>query len=192
MTYAILLEAGQEGTTTIAITKSMADAWGTSAEVLEHAAKDNLNSLMPYPFTGMSQVMIEMMGSEQAGELGIEEMPAENEMMFVLTNEQKMFGASELINEAAMEKIREVMQSDFYILPSSVHEVLCVRADGFNASGLEAMVQEVNATQVEAKDRLSEHVYKYDYERHELYCADQEMQRQEELQSNQLRSSNSR
>lgn len=192
VTFAVLLEADAEGSKTIAVTKSMADGWGTSADVLEHVAKDNLNSLMPYSFVGISQMMIEMMGEEQAGEIGIEEMPAENEIMFVLTNEQKEFGAAELINEAAMEKIRDVVQSDFYILPSSVHEVLCVRTDAFSVPELEALVQEVNATQVEAKDRLSDHVYKYDYERHELYRADQEMQRQEELRSNQMRSNNSR
>lgn len=192
VTFAILDETDAEGTKTIAVTKSMANMWGTSAEVLEHVAKDNLNSLMPYSFIGISQMINEMIGEEQAEEIGFEKKSEENEIMFVLTNKQREFGAAELINEAAMEKIRDVMQADFYILPSSVHDVICIRADDSNVPYLETMVKEINATAVEARDKLSDHVYKYDYERHELYRADQEIQRQEELRSNQIRSNNGR
>ncbi|MDD3417131.1 MAG: DUF5688 family protein [Lachnospiraceae bacterium] len=194
VTYAILLDSKDEGSQTIAITKEMADMWGTSAEVLEHTAKDNMETLMPYSFMGMTQVMIEMMGKENAEMMGVipvdleDQEMLEDEGMFVLTNQQKLNGAAELINEKAMDKVRETIQSDFYILPSSTHEVLCVKAtDDMNVSTLEAMVQEVNATQVQPQDRLSDHVYKYDYARHELYRADQEKQRQEELQASQIR-----
>lgn len=188
VTYAILLDSKEEGSQTIAITKAMADIWGTSAEVLEHTAKDNLEALMPYSFMGMTQVMTEIVGKENAEMMGVIPVELEDETMFVLTNQQKLNGAAELINEKAMDKVRETIQSDFYILPSSTHEVLCVKAtDDMDIPTLEAMVQEVNATQVEPQDRLSEHVYKYDYARHELYRADQEKQRQEELQASQIR-----
>lgn len=188
VTYAILLDSKDESTQTIAITKAMAEIWGTSAEVLEHTAKDNLEALMPYSFMGMTQVMTEIMGKENAEMMGIIPVELEDETMFVLTNQQKLNGAAELINEKAMDKVLETIQSDFYILPSSTHEVLCVKAtDDMDIPTLEAMVQEVNATQVEPQDRLSEHVYKYDYARHELYRADQEKQRQEELQASQIR-----
>ncbi|MDD3414208.1 MAG: DUF5688 family protein [Lachnospiraceae bacterium] len=188
VTYAILLDSKDEGTQTIAITKAMAEIWGTSAEVLEHTAKGNLEALMPYSFMGMTQVMTEIMGKENAEMMGIIPVELEDETMFVLTNQQKLNGAAELMNEKAMDKVLETIQSDFYILPSSTHEVLCVKAtDDMDIPTLEAMVQEVNETQVEPQDRLSEHVYKYDYARHELYRADQEKQRQEELQASQIR-----
>ena len=186
--YSILLDAKEENTNSMVITKALADMWGTSAEVLEHTAKDNMDALMPYSVIGMTQVMIEMVGKENAEMMGIVPIELEDEMIFVLTNQQKINGAAELINEEAMENMRKTIQSDFYILPSSIHEVLCIKAtEETNVATLEEMVQEVNATQVQPQDRLSEHVYKYDYARHELYRADQEKQRQEELQASQIR-----
>lgn len=40
---------------------------------------------------------------------------------------------------------------------------------------------------VALQDRLSDHVYKYDFARHEIYRADQEQQRQAELNAEQAR-----
>ena len=62
---------------------------------------------------------------------------------------------------------------DFFILPSSIHELLVVpKQDGMELSDLEAMVQEVNATQVAPEEKLSDHVYEYDAKEKELYRAD--------------------
>lgn len=52
---------------------------------------------------------------------------------------------------------------------------------------LEDMVKTVNASAVALQDRLSDHVYKYDFARHEIYRADQEQQRQAELNAEQAR-----
>ena len=48
-----------------------------------------------------------------------------------------------------MEDIAEKVGGDFFVLPSSIHELLIVpKQEGMELSELEAMVQEVNATQV--------------------------------------------
>ena len=54
---------------------------------------------------------------------------------------------------------------------------------GYDHKDLENMVQEVNATQVAPQDRLSDHVYQYDNETHEIFRADraeEHMQAKEE------------
>ena len=72
----------------------------------------------------------------------------------------------------AIEYVRDSL-GDFYVLPSSVHEVLVVpkRAD-MDVKDLEHMVQEVNATQVAVEEQLSDHVYMYDAKEHEFLRAD--------------------
>lgn len=55
----------------------------------------------------------------------------------------------------------------FYILPSSIHEVLCepwsyMEANNVTAASLKEMVQNINETTVEPAERLSDHVYIYD------------------------------
>ena len=49
---------------------------------------------------------------------------------------------------------------DFYVLPSSRHEVLCISSEKFSdADALKNMVQSVNADVVNEKDFLSDNLY---------------------------------
>ena len=64
------------------------------------------------------------------------------------------------------------MGGDFYILPSSTHEVLIVPKDEMvDLKELEKMVQSVNQEMVAAEEFLSDHVYEYDAQSHELSIA---------------------
>ena len=49
-----------------------------------------------------------------------------------------------------------------YILPSSTHETILVSVEMGDAQSLAEMVNEINMSQVELKDRLSNNVYHYD------------------------------
>lgn len=110
-----------------------------------------------------------------------------DEMMYIMSNTEKVNGAAAIIDPNNMDLARSYMQDDFYILPSSVHEVLLVKQNQMSVEELEDMVKTVNASAVALQDRLSDHVYKYDFARHEIYRADQEQQRQAELNAEQAR-----
>ena len=82
------------------------------------------------------------------------------------------------INDKVMDDIAEKVGGEFYILPSSVHELLIIpRNADTDLKSLESMVQEVNATQVAPEERLSDHVYAYDTKEHELFRADKAEER---------------
>lgn len=99
-------------------------------------------------------------------------------MMFVLSNNSKLYGAAALLDEKIMSDISYKF-GEVYILPSSVHETLIVpKRDGMELSELETMVREVNSTQVAEHEQLSDYVYAYDVVTHELYSADKEAERQ--------------
>lgn len=79
--------------------------------------------------------------------------------MFCLTNETKMNAASLILHEDIRKQIGEFMKGDFYILPSSIHETLLLPDNGnFDVKALNAMVKEVNATEVALEDILSDKV----------------------------------
>ena len=64
---------------------------------------------------------------------------------------------------AGIEMIGQILKKDYYILPSSVHEVIIVPySEIYVCSKLDEMVREINSTQVEEEDVLSNHVYLYD------------------------------
>ena len=82
--------------------------------------------------------------------------------MFVATNNKKINGAGVILYEGLLKAFAEKIGCDFYILPSSVHEVIFVPANGdMDARYLIQMVREVNATQVAPDEVLSDNVYMY-------------------------------
>lgn len=83
--------------------------------------------------------------------------------MYVLSNEQKLNGAVEILNDRAMERAAETIGGDFYILPSSIHETILIPVIGNedDVNGLAAMVSCVNRTEVADIEVLSDHVYRY-------------------------------
>ena len=141
----------------------------------------------------MNAVMTDMMVPQIMSDYGVDreeaikmvnDMVPTDDKLFVLTNNQKLNGAAALLDEKMMEQIAERVGNDFYILPSSVHEVLIVPKEaGMDFKDLEAMVQEVNATQVAPQDKLSDHVYQYDNETREVFRADRAEEHQQKKEA---------
>lgn len=77
--------------------------------------------------------------------------------MMVLTNQSGLNGAAALFYPGMMEQAAEHFGGDFFVLPSSTHEVIMIPNDGTaNFRDLEQMVRDINRTQVMQEERLSE------------------------------------
>ena len=82
--------------------------------------------------------------------------------MYVLTNESGTLGAAALFNPEVMVRAGELLGTDYYILPSSIHETILVPdTTGVSAKELSDMVKQANRTVVDEKDILSDDVYHY-------------------------------
>lgn len=84
--------------------------------------------------------------------------------MYVMSNREKLFGANVILQEKYLERMSRVFRGNFYILPSSIHELITLPA--FDESQehikeLKKMVTEVNKSQVSIEERLSDNVYFY-------------------------------
>ncbi len=173
------------------VTENLMAQWGVSQEQIHEKAISNMESLSPSSFRSMQEVMMEMMfpdmvdqfgGDKDAAKEAMSDMlPPDDGAMYVLTNQEKINGATALLDAKIMAEITERFGDNYFILPSSLHEVLIVpERDGMELKTLENMVQEVNATQVEPQDRLSDHVYKYDAQEQTVFRADRENERKAE------------
>lgn len=85
--------------------------------------------------------------------------------MYVATNEQCSLGAAVMRYPAFREKVRGMIRGDFYILPSSIHEVILVpESFGLEPERMQEMVKEINQTGVVPEEVLSDSVYYFDGE----------------------------
>lgn len=156
---AVLYEArNKNASMSVKITNDIMQNFGITLEELDEAANSNRDSYV-------SQDMFSLMVSTMPfGEEEIEEMrkaQANGPQMYVLTNVQKVKGASALLYPELIEDVARKENSDLIVIPSSIHEILMVKASGMDKDDISQIVQEVNSQHVDEQERLSDHAYFY-------------------------------
>lgn len=82
----------------------------------------------------------------------------------IVTNRSGIYGAATVL--AIAEQAAEQMGGAFYMLPSSVHEVILLpESMGISYEEAALLVQEVNSSEVGPEDFLSDTVYRYENDR---------------------------
>ncbi|MCI8569745.1 MAG: hypothetical protein HFJ11_07240 [Bacilli bacterium] len=147
------------------VTDELMGIWGMEEETLFQQAWGNMERRQP----PVLQDMGAMFGMADPRNLlaGGADFPHKPEgQMFVLTNQGMRYGASALACPGVMEKISRLFPEGFYILPSSIHEVLIVPKDGeLVPKELGNLVREVNQIEVSSDEVLSDRVYEFDREK---------------------------
>lgn len=157
--YVVVQECGGS----ILIYNTHLEMWGVDAEELDALAEENTPSLCPVCVKSMWDVVEEMMG-----ELRTEKENVATDML-IMSNPSKVHGAAAILYPGSMEQMADRLQSNFYILPSSIHETIILPAKESDDPGqLIEMVREVNATMVNEEEILGDNVYFYDKELKEL------------------------
>lgn len=83
--------------------------------------------------------------------------------VFVLTNPERMYGASAILNESTLSDAAEMLDTNVVvIIPSSIHEILVSKYDEEKTAEYLDMVRAVNRTEVAVDDRLSDNIYLFD------------------------------
>lgn len=149
ITYHLEAE-GDGGVYSTTINTKMLEGWGITAEQLfEDGARTQAEH---YPV--ICKTLISYMG---AGEDPEEPGP------FILTNTGQVYGAVTLFYPGVMDQAAEKMQGNYFVLPSSIHEVLLVPEDDPESFHmLQELVKDVNDRIVSSSDWLSDEVYHYD------------------------------
>lgn len=156
---AVLYEArNKNASMSVKITNDIMQNFGITLEELDEAANSNRDSYV-------SQDMFSLMVSTMPfGEEEIEEMrkaQANGPQMYVLTNVQKVKGASALLYPELIEDVARKENSDLIVIPSSIHKILMVKASGMDKDDISQIVQEANSQHVDEQERLSDHAYFY-------------------------------
>lgn len=152
----LFYEQGKECANAL-VTDALMETWGMDVESLYETALNNTAAQAPARINSMMSMLFD--GEEP---LAPEEVFRE-EGFCVLSNPQKSNGAAAMLYPGLLQSIAEATRSSFYILPSSIHEVLLIRAEnGMDAKALRSMVMEVNQNEVAPQEVLSNQVYFYD------------------------------
>lgn len=135
-------------------------------EELFLCARENTARLFPERLYDMEEIMNGLLHGKKASPLCLEERATQKEEMelFVLTNETGISGAGCLLYPHMIKRLKEYLGGDFYILPSSIHEVILLPIrKAVCEEELNDMIKEINLTQVPEEEILSDHAYHSQY-----------------------------
>lgn len=159
----------EDGIASVVIRPSFLKKWGIDLETLRKDAFESAMKMQPV-LNSMWDIMNGMAG-------GIDEVPnllgqaldksgwGGQIPMYVLTNAHKRDGASMILQKEIQEELGLMFGCNYYVLPSSVHEVILIpdkQEDGEAAWEFTEMVREVNRTEVSSDEILSDKVQYYD------------------------------
>lgn len=155
------------------ICNDLAERIGFNEEQLFKLAAENTKRLLPPVIKSMNDVMMDMYPYyEIPMELKeiISEIPPEDQM-YIISNNKGTNGAASMLYEDLLHDLAEKLDSDLYIIPSSMHEVIAVSPNMHGSNELAQMVNEINMEFISLNERLSNQVYHYDKDLRKLSLA---------------------
>lgn len=131
------------------ITHIQLEEWGISMTELYRIASENMGKI----WTNLvpMESFLEKFGLE-----------LKHSGIYLLQTEKKHYGAAVILNSNILEQCYKILGEDFYVLPSSVHEVLILPLSmAPEKEEVDKMIQEVNENCVDAEDYLGDRAYRY-------------------------------
>lgn len=136
---------------------------GLTTQELDEAAKENTKK-DGFRISTIQEILFPS-GISDGIENGIQD-------IYVLTNTSGNNGANILLYKEKLKELADKICSDFYILPSSIHEVLALPVrDADDSEALLDMVYSINQTEVDDEEVLSNCVYIYRKDEEKLNIA---------------------
>lgn len=160
--FYLLFETDGDGCRTVPVTVMLMEAWKAGMDDILLNAERNTAERLPGKLAGMDDIL----DGAASPERGIS--------FYVLTNPMKLYGAACILYKGMLEQVAERIGFGFYVLPSSVHEVIIVPADKCRpetAQELKMIVTSVNGTELPECDILSDSVYFYNRKEHSFTIA---------------------
>ena len=145
LTFYVILDRQCEGSATMQITNEYMRQWNLETEELYEMAMRSAVRLLPAEFCSLPDMIRRITGIEVEAIRGMQR----ECQMYVLTNSSKIQGAACMFYPHVLEMIGEILKEDFYILPSSIHEVIILPKSREIAKG------ELEATDVDTKPEES-------------------------------------
>lgn len=169
VTFNVLVGISKAGIQSFRINKQIFDDLVVDINTIYVSALLNTQKYFKPTIRNMHEIIASMlapagMDDDEYAELFDKISPNEGRgEMFVLSNESGIYGATALLYPDIIKEFAETMNTDLYILPSSIHEVILLLDYGreYSNNKLKEMVKEVNISQVPEEDILGDNVYMY-------------------------------
>lgn len=157
-TYRIFLTKEEDMEMSCLITNNIMQLYGIDLEQLHNIAVYNSMRAMPVRVSGMGEMVKELEEEFPEGDMELE---FEDVGMLVVTNKQKYYGAAVAFYPEVFSMLGVTIDK-YYIVPSSVHELLLIPKNETPLEVVNEMIREINEEQVALPEVLSDFAHEYD------------------------------
>ncbi|MBQ4562871.1 MAG: hypothetical protein IJA58_00155 [Lachnospiraceae bacterium] len=160
-----------------AVTHENLEEWGISEETLIRDAEENLRQ-MPILMRDVEDIMLDVFFEENGQNLyhlPREKWKSLNGLVYAISNESRVYGASVLARDDVLKRLGEMFGANYYVLPSTVHDILAIPLSHGNLS-IERFfhfVKTASEELIKPEERLSDAVLLYDRKQERLFDAQQ-------------------
>lgn len=162
ITFRWLVHSDSQGIASSLITNRELELWNVTVEELYKVASVNTQKLFPPRIQPMQELLKEYIDEDEEFRY-LYETTTPAFQIYILSNSNRINGSTSMIYDHVLADFAAEQNSDIYILPSSIHEVLLISAEyDLDEEALLDMVHDANRTVVDTTDVLSDSIYRYD------------------------------
>ena len=132
------------------ITNDMAKEFGFGHDRLYLKARENTKRLLPAKVEKVNDYVKGLFLTPSGEKLSD---------IYVLTNIYRTEGAAHLMDLDLLRSVKEMMNSDYYVIPTSIHELLLIKESTVSAEKLKEGMRELSSTILSKEDYLSGNLY---------------------------------
>lgn len=161
--FYFLVDNDEKGIASIRITNRVMTNWGTDIKKLYTLASSNSKRIFEEKIMPIS-TMLEgyNVNLKEMGLGNIDCAQGEIYEPYIVTNNVGINGATVILYPDMLKEIAAKIGGDFYMLPSSIHEVIVISTGAdISEKELKGMVEEVNQNYLLPDEYLSDNIYKY-------------------------------
>lgn len=152
-----LVRSDVSSNTTILIYNTHIQMWGKKTVEIFRMANQNTQRLLKVQINSIEDVITEESGNSIFFENQESAIP-----MYVISNHNNFNGASCILYQNVLKDFADHIQSDLFVLPSSIHETIIIPQKSYDVlENLKELVKDTNDKQVEEDEILSYNVYEY-------------------------------
>lgn len=171
-TVCAIVDENEHGITSTKILKTMVKKWGKNEDDIFNEAIENTYRISPPRFYTLEKMLLNdiysgdsFMNSDDTFQLN--DHFAEN----LLSTTRQTNGAIAVFLPGVAEKISEMLNSDFYMVFTSIHEVMIHSVkSGVNPEDLKNILRDTISEATLSSDYLTEKIYKYNRKAHKFEC----------------------
>lgn len=130
--------------------------WHVSAKEVIDIAKKNTHDCDEFNLSHIIDVLTDL-----GRDMGVDDDQRRAFPMYVATNKRMTNGAAVLTMKDKLREYADVLGGDYYVIPSSVNELILVGHNCDCYQDIDGMIKEVNSTQLVPDEVLSDHAYLY-------------------------------